>query len=101
MTDGLTAWRHLETHWERYGLFLFDVNMPGITGIELARRLRGAGSATPLIVMSGRLSTVELDAIAKARVDRVLPKPFAMDELLSAVRECLSPVSDGSQPPAL
>jgi len=90
MADGLSAWRHLETEWQRYGLFLFDVNMPGITGIELARRLRGAGSATPLIVMSGRLSTVELDAITKARVDRILPKPFAMDELLSTVRECLS-----------
>ncbi|MEO6005512.1 MAG: transporter substrate-binding domain-containing protein [Opitutus sp.] len=100
MADGLNAWRHLETERERYGLFLFDVNMPGITGIELARRIRDAGSATPVIVMSGRLTTVELDAITKARVDRVLSKPFAMDELLSTVRECLSPSSRKPRPAA-
>lgn len=87
--DGAVAWHHLETHWADYGLMLFDVNMPGLTGIELARRVRQAGCSTPLVVMSGRLSSIELDAISECRVDRVLPKPFAMADLLSTLHDCL------------
>ena len=94
--DGAVAWRHLESHWQDYGLLIFDINMPGLTGIELARRVRGIGCTAPLIIMSGRLSSAELDSISEARVSRVLPKPFTMDELLSALRDSLPPAQGGS-----
>jgi two-component system cell cycle sensor histidine kinase/response regulator CckA len=92
-SDGLVAWQHLERNYKDYGLLLLDVNMPGLTGIELARRVRSIGGSLPIIVMSGRLTSLELDALTESRVNRILPKPFEMDELSSAVRDCLTEAS--------
>ncbi|MEO7600091.1 MAG: transporter substrate-binding domain-containing protein [Opitutus sp.] len=100
-SDGAVAWRHLETRWADYGPLIFDVNMPGLTGIELARRVRAAGCSSPLMIMSGRLSSSELDALTDAHVDRVLPKPFAMEDLLSAIRDCLTATPTARQRPVV
>ncbi len=89
LPDGSAAWRRLETGWPDYDLLLFDINMPGLDGIELSARTRAAGCTAPIIVVSGRLTSIELDALKQAGVDRVLAKPFGMDELLAALRDAI------------
>jgi DNA-binding response OmpR family regulator len=67
------------------------VNMPGLDGIELTQRVRStAHYAGPLLITSGRLGSDELKQLAELRVDRVLNKPFAVADLLDAVRQCLA-----------
>ncbi len=39
--DGNQAWSYLEDHWEKYTLAVFDWMLPGLSGVELCRRLRG------------------------------------------------------------
>ncbi len=88
--DGAAAWKHLEEHLGDYDLLAFDVNMPGIDGIELTRRVRATGRFRGCVmILSGRLSGPEMHALAELSVDRVLPKPFTLDEFLGAVRDSL------------
>lgn len=87
--NGAHAWEHLERAAGEYDLMVFDVNMPGLDGIELAHRLRTAKFTGRIMIVSGRLTLPELQSIDRARVDRVLAKPFSMEEFLSAVNGCL------------
>ena len=89
--NGASAWAHLESRLGDYDLLVFDVNMPGIDGIELARRARTSHYAGRIMIVSGRLTVPELQEIDRVRVDRVLPKPFSTVEFLDAVRHCLQP----------
>jgi two-component system cell cycle sensor histidine kinase/response regulator CckA len=91
VADGAEAWRHLQERLADYQLLIFDVNMPGLDGIELTQRVRStAHYAGPLLITSGRLGSDELKQLAELRVDRVLNKPFAVADLLDAVRQCLA-----------
>lgn len=70
-----------------YGLFVFDVNMPDFSGIELIRTVREQAryAKTPLVVMTteGRLGDLERARAAGATV--AMSKPFTRAELLEAV----------------
>jgi signal transduction histidine kinase len=90
-TEGAAAWQHLQAQLPDYDLLLLDVNMPGLDGIELARRVRATGRFPGrIMISSGRLGSDDLPQIAAARVDRILNKPFAVAELLAAVNDCLA-----------
>jgi CheY-like chemotaxis protein len=66
-------------------LFLVDVMLPGMSGIELAEQLRAGGFArTPMIAMSA--SPGMLRAAAESRLfQEILPKPFDLTTLLDCV----------------
>ena len=72
-----------------YGLFVFDVNMPDFSGIELLRTVREQPryARTPLVVVTteGRLGDVERARSAGAQV--VITKPFTRTGLLDAVAQ--------------
>jgi signal transduction histidine kinase/ABC-type amino acid transport substrate-binding protein/ActR/RegA family two-component response regulator len=93
-TNGASAWRHLQDRLDAYDLIMLDVNMPGLDGIELARRLRATGRYQGrIMIVSGRLGSDDLQEIAEAKIDCVLNKPFRINELLDAVQNCLTPAS--------
>ena len=68
-------------------VILLDIQMPGMDGIEVAQRLRAdeRTRAIPIILMSAgyRLS----ERAGEASVERLLPKPFDLDTLLTYVDE--------------
>lgn len=70
-----------------YGLFVFDVNMPGLTGIELIRAVREhpryQGAPIVVVTSEGRLGDAERARQAGAQA--VLTKPFTPAALLEAV----------------
>jgi HPt (histidine-containing phosphotransfer) domain-containing protein len=74
---------------------LTDVQMPGITGGELARRLRELCRAgTVLLAMSG--STPEQET--RQAFDKFLMKPFTMAELAAAITGCSAEAVGGEIP---
>lgn len=91
LADGASAWQHLLDHRTAYELLIFDVNMPGLDGIELAKRVRTLGGyAGPIIITSGRLGSDEIDELTESHVDVILNKPFTVEELLEAKRKALA-----------
>jgi len=88
--DGAAAWEHLQSPANQYDLLVLDVNMPGLTGIELTQRVRAAGRYTgPILVISGRLGSEEMQQLTAAKVTAVLPKPFSIDDFSTVVRRAL------------
>ena len=70
-------------------VIITDVLMPDVDGIEVIMKLREAKSSIPIIAMTGRPEDADVYLnVAKALgAQRVLMKPFAMDDLLKIVRE--------------
>jgi len=83
-SNGVEALEKLKAG-EKFDLIISDVEMPEMTGIELAREMRSI-SSPPLILMSGNIYTKE-ESIALA--DYFLLKPFEFNDLLSVVAEAL------------
>ena len=74
---------------DRPDALVLDVMMPRVDGLEVCRRLRGAGDDMPVLVLTARDSVSERVAGLDAGADDYLPKPFALEELLARLRALL------------
>ncbi len=80
-TDGLEALHIIESLTGRLDLVITDLNMPRVTGRELAEVLSVFRPGLPVLGVTGFLSAVNHD-----RRLPILPKPFTAGSLLQAVR---------------
>jgi len=70
----------------KYNLYLFDVNVPLVSGVEVLSGLREAEDRTPTIIISAQ---IDIDSMAKgfnAGADDYVKKPFDPEELLLRIR---------------
>ena len=65
---------------------IVDVNMPGMSGLEMLELLRGKGIGIPTIVITGRPSLASKERALRAGALAVLDKPFDSDMILDMVR---------------
>lgn len=84
--DGLAALDQVQAH--RPDLIVLDWLMPGLDGVEVARRLRGT-SSTPILMLTARDAVEDRVEGLDAGADDYLVKPFAPAELLARVRALL------------
>ena len=75
-------------------LIVTDLSLPGITGIELARALKGdaATARIPIICLSGYADPETTNAVAASGVDRILVKPCLPDDLLAHAEDLVKPL---------
>jgi FixJ family two-component response regulator len=66
-----------------------DVQMPGMTGLELYDRLVGSGNAIPTILITAFPNARDRMRAQRAGVRGYLTKPFNENELLASIREAL------------
>ena len=71
-----------------FDLVLLDLMLPGLSGAEVCRRLRGA-SDVPVLMLTARDSEVERVTGLEIGADDYVTKPFSMAELLSRIRAIL------------
>jgi GAF domain-containing protein/ActR/RegA family two-component response regulator/anti-sigma regulatory factor (Ser/Thr protein kinase) len=71
-----------------YDVVLTDLGMPDLDGWEVARAIKSARSATPVLLLTGWADTT--DSEAASLVDGILKKPFGLDELAEAVATTLA-----------
>jgi two-component system response regulator MprA len=74
-------------------LFVLDVTMPTMGGLEACRQLRAAGDRTPILMLTARDGISDRVAGLDAGADDYLVKPFALQELLARVRALLRRVA--------
>lgn len=66
----------------RYDLYLFDINVPLLSGFDLLAALRGADDRTPAIFISALRDIASLTQGFAAGADDYIKKPFDIEELL-------------------
>src|SRR5918911_4446301 len=85
--DGITA---LETAREvQPDLYVLDVGMPGLNGVEVCRRLREEQVISPILILTGFGSEEDKVAGLAAGADDYQTKPFGSRELLARVNALL------------
>jgi two-component system response regulator FixJ len=71
------------------GCIVTDIRMPGLSGVDLLKRLKLEGIRMPVIVMTGHGDVpLAVEAMKLGAVD-FLEKPFDDDHLLAAIRSAL------------
>ena len=85
-TDGVTGLKDAEDG--DYDLILLDIMLPGMSGIEVLRRLRKS-KETPVILLTARDETVDKVLGLDSGADDYVTKPFAIEELLARVRAAI------------
>ena len=73
----------------RPDLVVLDVMLPGRSGLDVLRDLRGAGSTVPILMLTAKGEVVDRVVGLELGADDYLPKPFAVRELLARVRALL------------
>lgn len=88
--DGEQAWKHLLD--DDPDLVVSDVMMPGISGLELCRRIKSDPRTqdTPVILLTARGTTEHRIEGHRVEADEYIVKPFEPEELVAAVKGLLS-----------
>ncbi len=71
----------------KFELVILDYQMPGMKGDELAAALKALAPRTPILMMTAYGETLRLAGSFPLAVNRVIRKPFNVDELRVAVRD--------------
>lgn len=85
--DGISAWDYIDRF--EYELFIMDVMIPGINGLELCKKVRQAKIATPVLMLTALGTTDNIVTGLDAGADDYLTKPFKIAELLARARSLL------------
>jgi FixJ family two-component response regulator len=81
----------------RTSCLIADVQMPGMTGIELHRHLSTAGEPIPTILITAYPDDGVRERALSAGVIGYLSKPFEEDDLLACIRSALTQVRSGGR----
>jgi len=76
-------------HLHDTSCLIADVQMPGMTGIDLFNRLIDSGNSIPTILITAYPDDADRTRALKAGVIGYLVKPYKLDDLLSCVRSAL------------
>jgi CheY-like chemotaxis protein/PAS domain-containing protein len=81
--DADTAWKAIAARGEPRAI-VTDLELPGMSGLELAARVRAAGMRCPVLLVSGALPP---EGVESDDVTGVLAKPFSLAELTTRLGE--------------
>ena len=85
--DGLTAEKLVKSN--RYDLFILDIILPGINGLDLCRKLKKTNSIIPVLMLTALGTTDDKITGFEAGASDYLVKPFEFRELLARVKVLL------------
>jgi len=72
------------------GCLILDLNMPGMSGLDLQQNLKAAGVTIPVIFLSGRADVPKAVRAVKEGAIDFIEKPFDYKQVASLVRDCIA-----------
>ena len=79
--QAVAAWQALQPD-----VVVLDLSLPGLDGLQVLKKARQAGLATPVLILTARGTVGDKILGLNAGADDYLPKPFDLDELEARVR---------------
>jgi len=74
---------------QTFDLYILDINLPGMSGWDICKQLRGHGDNTPIVMLTARSEDHDRIHGLEIGADDYLPKPFNSHELLARIRAVL------------
>jgi len=91
--DGESAYKKiLETYQNNqlYDLIITDIQMPGLSGLELILKIREAGINTPILAITGFGNMNMVVDLMRAGCKDYLDKPFSMKDFIDRISKLLN-----------
>lgn len=88
--NGRDAMHLIDSSAGALNVVICDWTMPAVSGIELLRQVRSAGSSVPFVMVTGK---VDKDSVLEARdagVSAYIAKPFTIVQLEAKLRAVVS-----------
>jgi CheY-like chemotaxis protein len=89
--DGATAWEMVADDPARFDVVITDNQMPGMSGVELAQKLRANGFAGRIVFFCVRLSPQAMADLADLNYDALVEKGRPVSELFRALQPSTAP----------
>src|SRR5687767_2751797 len=93
--EPLKALEEIKSNPSRYSLIITDIRMPGISGIELIKKVSSINADIKVILMSA--FEINGDELKELTYNEHLQKPIHMHALASTIREILGPDTEGNK----
>ncbi len=75
---------------DAWDVILTDLSMPGMTGLDLARRTRESRADIPVVLISGNPGAIPSDRDLKSLVNRVIGKPLPFQDLSKILQQAIN-----------
>jgi two-component system, OmpR family, response regulator len=93
LNDGQSADTALNT--QRFDMLILDLGLPGMSGLDVLKRMRARGSKTPVLILTAADSVEQRVRGLDLGADDFVAKPFALSELEARVRALVRRGSSG------
>ncbi len=87
--DGETALEIFQKSPDSFDLVVTDQSMPGITGMEIASRMKEINPKLPIVLCTGYSEMATPENISQAGIDELIPKPYRQNDLSKVIRKLL------------
>jgi two-component system CheB/CheR fusion protein len=87
----------LAYHSGNLGCLLVDANLPGMSGLDLLRKLRRGGDTLPSVMITGNSDVPMAVQAIKAGADDFIEKPIGYQDLLDAIDKAFEHAMDGAK----
>jgi DNA-binding response OmpR family regulator len=92
--NGVEAMERLKVY--KYDVIILDWMLPGMNGMEVCKRFRSEGGATPVLMLTAKNTVEDKERGLDAGADDYLTKPFHLKELSARVRALLRRHTQGT-----
>jgi DNA-binding response OmpR family regulator len=79
------ALKKVTDHSQSFDVVIIDHKMPSVSGTQLVRALRALNFRGKIVILSAYLTDETRQAYAELNVDRILTKPFDVEELREVI----------------
>ena len=83
VSDGIEFLKIFNT--KHYSIFILDINVPRINGVEILKEIRKNDKETPVLMLTAYSEIEDKQAAFDAGADDYLAKPFHLNELLMRI----------------
>ena len=86
----------VEAEAQTFGLAMVDIGLPGISGVEVATRIKRRWPKTTVVLMTGYTDRIGGKEAKEKGIDAVLTKPFALDQVMALAERALTRGNEGA-----
>ncbi|AII14823.1 two-component system response regulator [Campylobacter iguaniorum] len=90
--DGVEAFDEFMTN--SYDALILDISVPGLDGLELAKRVRQINHTIPIVILSSHTEQEYLWRAIELKITRYLPKPYDKATFIKALESIASELTD-------